>query len=392
VNKSGYNSSKSVNIAVEKDIVKFDIAIDKTNISNPVITLVGNTEMTIHLKSKYEEPGLKATDSNGVSLEKLVITNGVVDTSKIGDYVLNYTVTDATGNKTIATRTIHVRNHTKPFVVLNGAAKVTVVRGSKYVELGVTSSDALDKDITDRVTTKSTVNTAKIGEYNVEYSVTDEYGNRSDTLIRMVKVVEPSKLTDAKVSKPTVNKSSYVPKSIVISNNIDIIAGKILAVKTSSITKIVNVKTTAATIVEYIKKNKNIDTVYILGGTGIINSEIEKQIKTKISAKIIRIGGTDAYATASLITKYMKVAKHTPVIVTSRNINNQLKAKMLKLQYPILLTGTGSLNKFTKEMLVKLMPNKVYVYGDTKLISESQLKEITKMLKLNKNEIIRITK
>ena len=67
----------------------------------PVITLSGDTEISLFVNDNYVEPGYSALDNiDGVITNKVVIT-GSVNTSLDGIYDISYDVTDSLGNKAI---------------------------------------------------------------------------------------------------------------------------------------------------------------------------------------------------------------------------------------------------------------------------------------------------
>jgi hypothetical protein len=72
----------------------------------PVITLNGDSVISIFLDETYDELGATATDDRDTSVE--VLTSGAVDTSTLGDYIVTYTATDIAGNTSSITRTITV--------------------------------------------------------------------------------------------------------------------------------------------------------------------------------------------------------------------------------------------------------------------------------------------
>lgn len=76
-----------------------------------------------------------------------------------------------------------------PVIVLDGDDPFIVELGDTYTDPGYTATDDEDGDITANVTVDdSDVDTEEIGEYSVEYSVTDEAGNVG-TATRTVRVV-----------------------------------------------------------------------------------------------------------------------------------------------------------------------------------------------------------
>lgn len=74
----------------------------------PVITINGNSNMTVLLNSKYEDKGAKAKDEKDGDLTKQIETSGKVDTSKEGIYTITYKVADKSGNEASKKRTVKV--------------------------------------------------------------------------------------------------------------------------------------------------------------------------------------------------------------------------------------------------------------------------------------------
>ena len=96
-----YNLADNVGNTDQK--IRVVNVIDTTN---PVVTLIGDAEIDINQDTTYTEQGATASDN---SLETLtVVISGSVDTSTPGDYTINYTATDSTGNSHTIGRLIHV--------------------------------------------------------------------------------------------------------------------------------------------------------------------------------------------------------------------------------------------------------------------------------------------
>ncbi|MBT5378586.1 MAG: DUF5011 domain-containing protein, partial [Opitutae bacterium] len=80
----------------------------------PVITLVGESTMTINLGSEYDEDGAIAEDNIDGILTPFLEDSGTVDavdTSKEGTYIITYDVSDSAGNKALqVTRTVIVKS------------------------------------------------------------------------------------------------------------------------------------------------------------------------------------------------------------------------------------------------------------------------------------------
>jgi len=67
--------------------------------SAPVITLIGDAELTVFLGSAFKDPGAIATDNvDGDITANIVVGGDVVDTNTLGVYTITYDVSDAAGN------------------------------------------------------------------------------------------------------------------------------------------------------------------------------------------------------------------------------------------------------------------------------------------------------
>jgi hypothetical protein len=78
------------------------------------------------------------------------------------------------------------KDEVKPSMNLNGTAILRTEINKTFVDPGVIAIDNIEGDVSSRVQTISTLDTANIGVYNVKYFVTDYSGNTSDTLYRTV--------------------------------------------------------------------------------------------------------------------------------------------------------------------------------------------------------------
>jgi len=72
----------------------------------PIITIVGDSLLTIAIDSTYVDQGATAQDDVDQTVE--VITTGNVDTAVLGSYTLTYTATDTADNEATATRVVNV--------------------------------------------------------------------------------------------------------------------------------------------------------------------------------------------------------------------------------------------------------------------------------------------
>ncbi len=167
------------------------------NIS-PVITLIGDEIMYVEVHTPFEDPGARVLDNvdgNFVIQATRVVYKGEIvdklDTSLIRTYILHYDYTDSAGNEGKGvTRTVVVRDTTKPVISLNGPITY-IVRYSyptvNYVELGATVTDNFDTDLEATITG---VIGNELGTYTLYYDAIDSNGNKADTVQRQVVIVD----------------------------------------------------------------------------------------------------------------------------------------------------------------------------------------------------------
>lgn len=66
---------------------------------------------------------------------------------------------------------------TAPIITLKGEERIVISYGSTYVDAGFTATDNVDGDLTASVVVETQLDTSKIGEYTVNYTVKDKNGN-----------------------------------------------------------------------------------------------------------------------------------------------------------------------------------------------------------------------
>lgn len=101
----------------------------------PELTLEGSADITVYLGKKYEDKGAKATDNYDGDITANVVVSGEVDTSKTGEYILTYEISDSSGNKSSLTRKVTVKE--APKVSTGGGSNQgpTIYPGEKTVYL-----------------------------------------------------------------------------------------------------------------------------------------------------------------------------------------------------------------------------------------------------------------
>lgn len=74
----------------------------------PVLTLSGDTEISVPAGGSFEEPGFTASDNCDGDITDRVVVSGGIDPYLPGSYTISYTVEDSYGNKATASRTVTV--------------------------------------------------------------------------------------------------------------------------------------------------------------------------------------------------------------------------------------------------------------------------------------------
>ncbi len=117
-------------------------------------------------------------------------------------FYITYTVNDQIYRKphvsTTVRREVHIADLTPPKVFLNGSLSVQIEAATSYIDAGATAQDNYDSEssllgkilVSNADPASPLVNLDEEGEYSVMYNVTDVAGNVSDTVSRLVTVVD----------------------------------------------------------------------------------------------------------------------------------------------------------------------------------------------------------
>ena len=167
------------------------VKVSDCNITNsePVINA---SDKEINLGEAFDyKNGVTASDKENGNLTSKITYTGTVDVNKAGVYKVTYKVTD-NSNLTVS-KTINVTVKSTDSVPVITASNKEVSQYTTFdYKNGVTASDSIDGDLTDKITYEGTVDTNEIGEYKVIYSVTNSKGKSVSKEIT-VKVIENAK-------------------------------------------------------------------------------------------------------------------------------------------------------------------------------------------------------
>ena len=210
---------------------------------------------------------ISATDKSGKTVDfKDVTVSGIVDTEKAGKYQITYSYQGATAVATVT--------------VKENQASLSVVDSTIYVGDNWTPADnfvsAVDKDGKaiefKEVRTKGTVDTSKVDEYEVEYTIA-ENGTFTDNLLQRVLAPEATVTATAKirvVKKDEGKKEDEVKKETGSSDGNTPVTAPKQTPTTRAPEQIVRT-TTAATSKSFPKTGEQQQSwMYILGGLLVI--------------------------------------------------------------------------------------------------------------------------
>lgn len=129
---------------------------------------------------EYEEEGFSAYDGYDGDLTEQVERT-------VTEKEIVYSVRDSSGNQTEVSREIIYDDPIPPEITLLGDAQMSIYPGTEFVDPGYTAIDNCDGDVTQNVEVTGSVDIWLPGEYLIEYTVTDNYGNTA-TAVRTVTV------------------------------------------------------------------------------------------------------------------------------------------------------------------------------------------------------------
>lgn len=154
------------------------VLVDK---EGPVIELNGD-DLSICPNEEYKELGYKAYDNVDGDITDKVQVN-------IKDNKAFYNVKDSSGNSKVVFRNINFVDNEAPILNLNGSNKIYIFKDREYTDSGYSAIDNCDGNISSNIHIDSNVDTSKVGDYKINYSISDTFGNKT-TITRDVIVYD----------------------------------------------------------------------------------------------------------------------------------------------------------------------------------------------------------
>lgn len=133
-------------------------------ILTPSIKLIGNKEIKLMINSEYVDQGAEAKYlKRDVSSD--IKTSGKVNTKKIGNYTITYSIRKGLKEKRINRIVKVIENG--PIITLEDALDYSICPGKKYEEIGFKAFDSKANDLTDKVVVSN-------GQDLITYTVKDK--------------------------------------------------------------------------------------------------------------------------------------------------------------------------------------------------------------------------
>lgn len=165
------------------------------------IQLMGKKTVTIGYQEVYKDPKAKAKFF-GKDVSSKIKVKGKISSKKIGQYKITYSIHKLFTTKKVI-RTVNVADQKKPELTLKGDTMIEVTVGDTFTDPGYEAKDDVLGDVTKKVKVTGTVDTSKVGEYKLNYTVKDKAGNESK-VERTVTVVEKAQ---SKAKTPQINNT-----------------------------------------------------------------------------------------------------------------------------------------------------------------------------------------
>ncbi|MGN4443681.1 M4 family metallopeptidase [Bacillus cereus group sp. MYBK79-1] len=183
-NKYGLNSieAQEVQKAFDAAKIKGTVKENEKTAENQVPELIVPFTITLRVGDTFDPmSNVKAVDKEEGDLTNKVKHKGDVDTSKIGTYIVDYSVVDSQGGNVTATQTVVVEGNGEtldlnPTLTVPTAATIHI--GDSFDPMAkVLAIDQEDGDLTSKVKVDGKVDTTKSGTYVLTYTATDSKGH-----------------------------------------------------------------------------------------------------------------------------------------------------------------------------------------------------------------------
>ena len=147
------------------------------------IVIIGNEVITTEVGDNYNDLGFIIYPKRDDLVDSVKIDENV-DTNKIGEYEVSYTL-DLTDRLVKKVRKVIVQDTTPPILKIDASEDVYTVVNSEILYPSCTATDNYDGDISNKVEISSNVDYKKVGVYEATYKVEDSSGNITEEKINI---------------------------------------------------------------------------------------------------------------------------------------------------------------------------------------------------------------
>ncbi|WP_346847831.1 M4 family metallopeptidase [uncultured Clostridium sp.] len=198
--------------------------------------------------------------------------------------------------------------------VISGVTAKNATVGNVFdTKAGVTAADLEDGSLTSKIAVSGTINTNKVGKYTLTYTVTDSDGNKV-SIPRVINVVARNVQINALIGTDRydtavrLSKGQFTTANTVMIANGGALADGLAATPLATFKKAPLLLTEASGLPEGTKgeiKRLGAKNAIIVGGSGVVNDSVIKDLKALGVTNVERIGGKDRYETSLEIAKYI---------------------------------------------------------------------------------------
>lgn len=183
----------------------------------PVITISGLNPLYLTQGSSYTQPTVIATDLEDGDITNNISISGTVNTDIVGTSLIIYSVMDNSGNRTSDTLVVIVseivlKDTIPPEIVLIGSEILEHLVNTPFIDPGAVAIDNIDDTVNVIALGLNIIDITQIGTFVVGYYAKDNVGNVSDTIVRLINIVE----TKFDAVPPVISISGDKPISISV--------------------------------------------------------------------------------------------------------------------------------------------------------------------------------
>ena len=148
-----------------------------STIESRTFKLNGSDEISFNIGDKWEDPGFIYQD-NGKDLSSEVKVDSNVDTNKVGNYEITYSIRVGFVSNSLK-RKVNVLDsniNSNFYFFLKGTPNQYLLHGEEYKDPGCEAIDKTDGNISSKIVKTGSVNNTVDGTYELKYQITNSNG------------------------------------------------------------------------------------------------------------------------------------------------------------------------------------------------------------------------